>query len=208
MDKSFLKKLADCNLSIIPVDATKTPIGVWKKYQTTKRSKDEIDELDSPLYGLVTGFENLEVIDVDLKVFTTLKEQTDFWNEYISFLKDNIDDFERKFVIYKTKNQGFHILYRCLKITRNTKIAKLENHKEAIIESRGKYGMVVIYDNQISKLSYSEIQEISERDREIIWQISKTYNHIDKNIIVDIKHKNNSFSDAIITTIIFLSIWL
>jgi len=179
MEKSFLRKLVDCGLSIIPVDDKKTPIGAWKKYQTEARTKDEIDALNSPMYGLITGYKNLEVIDIDCKVFATLQEQNDFWNELHSFLKDNIDDFDKKFVIYKTKNQGYHILYRCEVIQGNTKIARLKDHKEAIIESRGVGGMVVIYDNKISKLAYYEIQTITERDREILWSICKGYNHVE-----------------------------
>ena len=198
MNKSVLKKLVDCGFSIIPVDENKCPIGSWKKYQTESRTKEEIDSLNSPLYGLITGYNNLEVIDVDLKVFSTLQEQSDFWNEYLSFLKDNIDDFDLKFVIYKTKRQGYHILYRCDKIQGNTKIARLKEHKEAIIESRGIGGMVVIYENKISKLSYSEIQTISERDRDIVWSISKTYNHIKENTIEVPKIKQNTFNEAII----------
>lgn len=198
MNKSVLKKLVDCGFSIIPVDENKCPIGAWKKYQTEARTKEEIDSLNSPLYGLITGYNNLEVIDVDLKVFSTLQEQNDFWNEYLSFLKDNIDDFDLKFVIYKTKRQGYHILYRCDKIQGNTKIARLKEHKEAIIESRGIGGMVVIYENKISKLSYSEIQTISERDRDIVWSISKTYNHIEENTIEVPKIKQATFNDAII----------
>jgi len=139
MEKSILKKLVDNGFSIIPVDENKTHLGAWKKYQTEARSKDEIDLLTSPLYGLITGYNDLEVIDIDLKVFSTLQEQNDFWNEYLSFLKDNIDDFDKKFSIYKTKNQGYHILYRCKNIAGNTKIARLQGHKEAVIESRGKY---------------------------------------------------------------------
>lgn len=198
MNKSVLKKLVDCGFSIIPVDEKKCPIGAWKKYQTESRTKEEIDALNSPLYGLITGYNNLEVIDVDLKVFSTLQEQNDFWNEYLSFLKDNIDDFDLKFVIYKTKRQGYHILYRCEKIQGNTKIARLKQHKESIIESRGIGGMVVIYENKISKLSYSEIQTISERDRDIVWSISKTYNHIEENTIEVPKIKQATFNDAII----------
>ena len=198
MNKSLLKKLVDCGFSIIPVDENKCPIGAWKKYQTSQRSKDEIDLLNSPLYGLITGYNNLEVIDVDLKVFATLQEQNDFWNEYIAFLKDNIDDFDLKFVIYKTKRQGYHILYRCLKIQGNTKIARLKEHKEAVIESRGNGGMVVIYENKISKLSYAEIQEISERDRDIVWSISKTYNYINEVEIEQPKLKETTYDESII----------
>lgn len=198
MEKSILKKLVDNGFSIIPVDENKTPLGAWKKYQTEARTKDEIDALTSPLYGLITGYNDLEVIDIDLKVFSTLQEQNDFWNEYLSFLKDNIDDFDKKFSIYKTKNQGYHILYRCKNIAGNTKIARLQGHKEAVIESRGKYGMVVIYENKISKLSYSEIQLITDRDRDIAWSISKTYNHIDEIEIEKPKLKEKTFDAAII----------
>ena len=199
MDKSFLKRLADSNLSIIPVSADKRPLGQWKAYQTESRSKEDIDKLNSPLYGLVTGFSGVEVIDVDLKVFSTLQEQNDFWNELLSFLKDNIDDFDKKFVIYKTKNQGYHILYRCESIVGNTKIAVLEGHKEAVIESRGIGGMVVLYENQISKLSYSEIQTISVRDREIAWGIAKTYNYINHQEIEVPKIKEKTYDESIIT---------
>jgi len=198
MEKSILKRLVDNGCSIIPVDENKAPIGKWKEYQSRARTKEEIDSLNSPLYGLITGFNNLEVIDVDLKVFATLQEQNDFWNEYLSFLKDNIDDFDLKFVIYKTKRQGYHILYRCNTIQGNTKIARLKEHKEAVIESRGVGGMVVIYENKISKLSYSEIQEITERDRNIVWSISKTYNYVDEIKIETTTLKNNEFNDSII----------
>jgi hypothetical protein len=197
MDKSFLRKLVDCGHSIIPVDEKKTPIGAWKKNQTEARSKDEVEALNSPLYGLITGFNNLEVIDVDCKVFATLKEQNDFWNEFSSFLKDNIDDFEKKFVIYKTKNQGYHILYRCEAIQGNTKIAKLKDHTEAIIESRGLGGMVVIYENKISKLAYYEIETISERDRSILWSICKSYNYVEDIVIEQPKQKE--FDNSIVT---------
>lgn len=199
MDKSFLKRLADSKLSIIPVSADKRPLGQWKAFQTEARTKEDIDKLNSPLYGLVTGFSGVEVIDVDLKVFSTLKEQNDFWNELLSFLKDNIDDFDKKFVIYKTKNQGYHILYRCDSILGNTKIAVLEGHKEAVIESRGIGGMVVLYENQVSKLSYSEIQTISVRDREIVWGIAKTYNYINPEQIEVPKAKQKEYIDSTVT---------
>ena len=199
MEKSFLKRLADSDLSIIPVALDKRPIGVWKTYQTTARTKEQIDLLESPLYGIITGYKGVEVIDVDLKVFATLKEQIDFWDELLSFLKDNIDDFDKKFVIYKTKNQGYHILYRCENVSANTKIAKLEGHKEAVIESRGNGGMVVIYENQISKLSYSEIQIISDRDKDIVWSVAKSYNFVEQKEIERPKVKEKSYDESIIT---------
>ena len=77
---------------------------------------------------MITGFEYLECIDCDLKVFSTAKEQKEFWEEYTGYLKDNILDFEDKFVIYKTKNAGYHILYKSKRVEGNLKIAKLKDH--------------------------------------------------------------------------------
>ena len=180
-------RLLDEGFSLITAQADKKPNQLtWKQYQTQAITKDEfrkayISETTSTkteIVGIITGFNNLEVIDIDLKVFATLPDQEEFWKELYDYIKDNIDDFDKKFVIYKTKNQGYHILYRCQKIQGNSKIAKLKDHKQCVIESRGVGGYVVVYENQISKLSYLEIQEISERDREILWNICATYNYI------------------------------
>ena len=178
MELHYLKKLAESGFSVIPCKETKAPDGAWKKYQEVARSPEEVELLKSPKFGIVTGFNNLEVIDVDLKVFATLKEQKEFWDEYIGFLKDNIDDFDKKFVIKKTLNKGFHILYRCNKIVGNTKIAKLKGHTEALIESRGIGGMVIAYQDTLSKINYHEIKEITEEDRDVIWSCSRTYNYV------------------------------
>lgn len=179
MTKTYLRKLASLGYSIIPVDEQKRPIGAWKKYQTEARSPDEVEQLDSPLYGLVAGVNDLEVIDVDLKVIVGLQEQKQWWKEYISFIEDNIEDFADKVVIAKTKNAGFHILYRCKTISGNTKIATLKGSKEAIIESRGQGGMVVLYENFLTENQYHDLKYITDRERDVIWSISRTFNHVD-----------------------------
>jgi len=178
MEKHYLKKLAENGFSVIPCAENKAPIGAWKNAQTTARTPEEIEQLTSTKFGLVTGYNNLEVIDIDCKTLSTLKEQKEFWDEYYGFLKDNIDDFEKKFVIKKTLNKGYHILYRCKSLRGNTKIAKLKGSSEALIESRGIGGMVIAYDDTLSKINYHEIKEISEEDREILWSCSRTYNYV------------------------------
>jgi len=179
-----LNRLLDEGFSVLFADDAKRPIGSWKTLQQVAYTKDQLEQAytnpKNALAGIITGYNNLEVIDIDLKVFSSLQEQNEFWNEYLQFLKDNIDDFDKKFVIYKTKNKGYHILYRCQKLAGNTKIAKLKGHKEAVIESRGRFGYVVVYENNISKLTYTDIQEISEEDRDILWSVSKTYNYIEE----------------------------
>jgi hypothetical protein len=183
MTKSYLRKLSSLGYSIIPVDENKRPIGAWKKYQTEARSPDEVEQLDSPLYGLVTGVNDLEVIDVDLKVLVGLQEQKAWWRVYISFIEDNIEDFADKVVIAKTKNAGFHILYKCKNVGTNTKIATPEGSSEAIIESRGTGGMVVIYENFLTDKQYHDIKYITNEERDIIWAISRTFNHIEEQTI-------------------------
>lgn len=186
IEKGYLKKLSSLGFSIIPVDETKRPIGSWKEFQTRCRTTDEVENLDSPLYGLVTGVNDVECIDVDCKAIQDVEQRKIWFTEYLTFLSDNIDDFYDKFVIAKTKNNGFHILYKCKKIQGNTKIAKLKDSKEAVLESRGIGGMVVLYENFISKNNYYDIDYISEEDREILWSVSSCYNYID--IPVEMPH--------------------
>jgi len=195
MTKTYLRKLSSLGYSIIPVDENKRPIGAWKKYQTEARSPDEVEQLDSPLYGLVTGVNDLEVIDVDLKVLVGLQEQKAWWKEYISFIEDNIEDFADKVVIAKTKNAGFHILYKCKNVGTNTKIATPEGSSEAIIESRGTGGMVVIYENFLTDKQYHDIKYITNEERDIIWAISRTFNHVEEQTIDEPKKSDYKASN-------------
>ena len=94
------RQLIDNNLSLIPIGENKTPWIKWKIHQTELVNKDIFSnyyaDAKTKGIGIITGYDNLECIDVDLKVLNSLKEQQDFWNEYINFLKDNIDDFDNK----------------------------------------------------------------------------------------------------------------
>jgi len=174
------KRLIDLGYSLIVSDHEKTPIGKWTKLQQTPLTKEEFEIRynwkETHYVGLVTGYNGFECIDVDLKVFATLKEQNDFWNEFLQLLKDNIDDFDLKFTIYKTINQGYHILYKTKVVEGNKKIARLKGHTEAVIESRGKGGYCVVYTNNITDLTYLDVKHISDKDREILWTICKMYN--------------------------------
>jgi hypothetical protein len=204
------------NFSVITVGENKVPNFGWTKQQTEKLSiqklteqleykggrkwndKDGVEhELKATTgFGLVTGFEDLEVIDIDLKVFSTAKEQKEFWNEYLQNLQDNILDFDDKFVVYKTKNAGYHIIYKTKRIEGNLKIARLKGHKEAVIETRGRFGYIFAYpDNKVSKKSYFEVEYISDEDREILMSFSKMYNYIEE-IPVNIPKKEKMSFDV------------
>jgi hypothetical protein len=181
------------HFSLLTVGENKRPNYPWSKLQETKQEENQFlkqfnykggiikkdgDEIPATTgIGIITGFDFLEVIDIDTKVFSTQLEMNDFWSEYLQTLKDTIINFDKKFVIYKTKSGGYHILYKSKRCLGNVKIAKLKGHKEAIIETRGKGGYVFVYpDNKVSEKSYFEIDFITDEDRESLWRISKSYN--------------------------------
>ena len=178
---SRINRLIDDGYSVITIGDKKVPNIKWKEFQTRAMSKEEFAKLyDLPStmgQGICTGYDGLEVIDIDLKTLPTLQAQQEFWKEYLTFLKDNIADFDEKFVIYKTINNGYHILYKCELIQGNQKLAKLQNQPEAIIETRGIGGYVFIYDKKVTALGYSEIKQISIKDREVLMAISRYFDY-------------------------------
>ena len=174
--------LLDTGFSLITVREDKTPNIAWKKYQTKQATKEEFNRnwsmTTTDAVGIVTGFNDIEVIDIDLKVFDSQEKMDAFWNEYLSFLKDNIQNFDSKFIIVKTKNNGFHIIYKCKDIKGNSKIAKLEGMNEAVLESRGVGGYVWVYSDFVLGNGYNDIKEITPEDRAILWSCSEIYNYI------------------------------
>jgi hypothetical protein len=173
----FLEKF-----SLLVVGENKVPIGTWKENQSVKLSPDAFllryKDPRSKGIGIITGFEFLEVIDVDLKVFSTASEMQEFWSEYITTLRETIYDFDRKFVIYRTKSGGYHILYKSKRVEGNKKIAALQGHKEAVIESRGNGGYVFVYpENKVGERSYFDVDFITDADRQTLWNVSRAYNY-------------------------------
>lgn len=200
IELSKCNRLLDEGFSLLTVGESKVPNFPWSLFQKTPITKIELkkryeysggifkkngDEIPvTSNIGIITGYDYLECIDIDLKVFSTAKEQKEFWEEYLSYLEDNILDFNEKFVIYKTANAGYHILYKSKRVQGNTKIAKLKGHKEAIIETRGTGGYIFVYDGKnVTDKTYKDIQFISDEDREILFEISKTYNYVEPVIV-------------------------
>jgi predicted DNA binding protein len=186
--------LLNSGFSVMPISDGKKPLILWKEYQLKKIEKAELEKLESKTkgYGIITGFYGVECIDVDLKVFPSVHEGKKFWTEFVSFISDHIDDFARKFVIYKTINSGYHIIYRCEKVEGNRKLATLKGHSQALIETRGQGGYIYIYDNQISDLSYEQITEITIEERDTLISLCKYFDY--QEAIVETKPKEADFS--------------
>jgi|GEM_PF-1098546 len=198
----MLTELDKCNkliadgFSIITVGENKRPNYSWSKQQEQPLSKEELKkryeykggyiyfskkeqkQIELPAtrgVGIVTGYDFLEVIDVDLKVFSTAKEQKEFWETLISYLEDSIIDFHDKFAITKTKNKGYHILYKSKRCKGNRKLATLKGHTEAVIETRGIGGYVFMYENFLNGKYYSDIDFITDDDYHILFEIIDSF---------------------------------
>jgi len=188
ISKDYLKKLSSLGISIIPCNDKKAPIETgWQKLPT--KTSSDLDLINSSLWGIRTGYADIECVDIDLKVIHSISERNEWWLEYVNFLSDNIEDFLQKVVIAKTKNGGYHIIYKTNIKKGNTKIAALKGMKEAIIESRGVGGQFIVYDKFYTEKEYHNIDYISDEEREIIWTISKTYNFIDP-IVAEVPKKS------------------
>ncbi len=181
----------------MPVDGQKIPIIKWTEYKNKQLTESEFENFyhleKTKLIGIICGFNDLEIVDIDTKVLATVNEKTQFWTEFYSLLKDNIIDFEKKFVIAKTLSGGFHICYKTKVKQGNTKIAKAENTKEALIETRGVGGYVVMYSEFIQGTGYEELKYIDDRDRQILWECAKTYDTVKEDIIHYTKIEKNGF---------------
>mgnify|MGYP003639494627 CR=1 FL=1 len=212
IQQDFAVKLLQ-SYSLVTVGDDKKPNFTWSINQEEKLTeseflkrytykggiikKDGTELTPTKNIGLITGFNDLECIDIDLKVFSTNSEKEEFWNEYLEILKENIYDFDNKIVVYKTLNGGYHLIYKSKRVTGNKKIAKLKGHTEALIETRGKGGYIFVYpENKIGKLTYFDVQYITDAEREIIWNISSAYNHEEKKEEVQSKEVKKIFESG------------
>lgn len=176
MKKEYAKRLASV-MSIIPCNAKKVPLEKgWTKNEC--KTPEEVFELKCQLYGCRGGYKHVECVDVDLKVFASQIQRKEWWAEFYGLLCDNILDFDKKVVIARTISGGFHLIYKNKNVAKNTKIAKLKDMNEAIIETRGIGGQFILYDTFLNEKEYHDISYISDEERQIIWEISKSYDYI------------------------------
>ena len=178
MNNYILKIRAELNAAIIPVGNNKIPLN--KQWQTLKLTSQELQEYaNATNYGLVCGTvsDGIEAIDVDLKVLDTKEERDIYEKDLLNYLSDNVDSFYKKVAIYRTLNNGLHIIYKAENIEGNQKLAKVKGKAEAIIETRGIGGYIQIYpDFHHRGLKYEGIAKITNEDRSILIECCKSLN--------------------------------
>ena len=93
---TFYRNLLDHNLSVFPIiqtsDGQQKPNGSWKAYQDTSATKDQVNDWydDAVAFALITGYGDVEAIDVDTKVLKTQKDKDVFVDEYFGLLENHI----------------------------------------------------------------------------------------------------------------------
>ena len=182
--EGFYIKLINSNKSIIPIkefkDNHKPNLFSWEQFKTEPANLLQLDkwysDRNTVSFALITGYDDIEAIDIDSKILKTKQERDAFLKEYFSLLDSHIDNFYDKFCIVQTQSGGFHILYKSKLVEGSKKIARPKGHKEALIETRGLKGFVYIY-KVVKGKQYHEIDYISDEDRKMLWQISETYNY-------------------------------
>jgi len=180
MADNIFKKLREIGISSIPVNSEKKPrLNSWKEYQKRLPTIQECEQWDSiksdgiaVVCGRISG--NLEVIDIDNKFEMAEQIYEDITRKITAQRIDLLD----KLVFEKSKNNGYHIIYRCNKIEGNQKLAIYEDlnsgEKATVIETRGEGGYCIIYPSpgyqQLQK-NILKVEEITEEERDYLFEL-------------------------------------
>ena len=188
------EKYIEQGINIIAVNEFKQAVFAWKVYQTekitletfNKQMQDYKSKGVAVICGEISG--NLEVIDIDTKYQTY-----DLWEEIKKRIPSQL--FEKLHIV-RTKNNGYHLYYRCEHIEKNQKLAQryptVDESKNnpsiktyCIIETRGEAGYVVAPPSS----GYSFVQEginvITSYEREELIDIMRSFNEVIVEAIIE-----------------------
>lgn len=181
------KELLAAGYSVLVVNENKAPMHKWKQQQTKAFTDSELEQQVAKSgtwrYGYATGYNDLFTVDVDLKVLPT-ELRKPFFDEFMSFVRDQINAFDARVSVYRTVNQGYHLTYRTKTDMGNEKIAVPSNTGikkdgrdtvEALIETRGKGGYCVIYDDCENDLDYTRVGYLDAEEHDTLLAICRMY---------------------------------
>lgn len=172
-----INELLDLGYNCMPINSNKTPLQGWKKYQDEKITSLDLFKKKSDYYALICGYNDVECIDVDLKVLPNKIDRVKFAKELFQMLEDNIEDFKGNFTIKRTRSNGYHIIYKADNIEGNMKLSVLDGYTEAIIETRGIGGYICMYE-PIRNNDYKQIKKITDHERDIVIGVCRSFNQV------------------------------
>jgi hypothetical protein len=184
----------ELGINAIAVDSFKRAIFPWKVYQTERVKVAELERQMADtrtkgvaiICGEVSG--NLEVIDIDTKYQTY-----ELWEAIRSRISDEL---YAKLHVVRTKNNGYHLAYRCECIDGNAKLATRPATKEelertpavktyCIIETRGEGGYVVAPPTDGYVFVQSGINVIDVEEREELMSIMRSFNEVMEEAVIE-----------------------
>lgn len=187
-------RYCELGISVIPIDKTNMPIGKWKDAQSAHWDPKTHWGFTQPTFygiGLVAGkiSGNIEVLDVDCKYDLT----GTLFEDYKKAIFEINPDILKKLVVEKTRNNGYHLIYKCDTIQGNEKLANraatdeeknLKKEKvKVLIETRGEGGFIAIAPTPGYEFIYGSpdnIQKITPEERDVLFNVARTFTqHVD-----------------------------
>lgn len=192
-------------ISMIPVDKDNSPIGKWKDAQSRHLDPQNNYGFKTSHFhgiGVVAGkiSGSLEIIDVDCKYDLT----GTLFEDYKNAIFEINPTLLKKMVVEKTRNKGYHLIYRCEKIDGNKKLAnrpateeekKTKKEKEKVlIETRGEGGFFAVAPTPGYEFIYGsidKIQTITPEERDVLFNCARTFTQVVDPIVEPRKTKNS-----------------
>lgn len=174
-------------LKVIPVNSDKRPACKWKQYQTGQTEEQVRQLFSHPVWGiaLLTG-QGIEALDFDQKYWLGEKE---LFQEYLRHPAVRSFPVPSLF-IQTTKNDGWHVVYKCAEIGGNTKLAERPatpaeaeagDKTKVLIETRGEGGYIVVAPSpgyEAQAVSLEDIPEITTAERAALFAAAKDFDEV------------------------------
>jgi hypothetical protein len=173
--------------NVLPLGSNKTPIAKWKQWRTERQAESYIDGRFNRWVGIgiVTGWDNLEVLDFD---------DAYLWTQFVETAPQDLLD---RLPEVRTPKGGRHLYYKCSEIEGNQKLAQEKigedehgNDKlKTLLETRGLGGQVcapcsfsVHPSGKFYKLvrgDLAKIPTITPEERRTLLDLARTFNKYD-----------------------------
>lgn len=182
--------------NVVPVSQGKVPTVEWKKWQTERQTKEEVEAIfkNNPWgIAIITGFNDIEVIDIDVKNDPNKSVLKDY-SSRCTDLDVNVNGI----VAEKTQNGGAHLIYKTKDTGRNQPLAKynVDGKLLTVIETRSDGGIFVIAPSPgytfFNGRDLSDVDYIDTETRDNLFDVARSFNQGYNLKLKDYKSKDDS----------------